>query len=126
MHERCEYNGHCNYASYGGRGISVCEEWSDFNCFYNWAIQNGYSDKLTIDRRDVNKGYSPDNCRFVTRIEQANNKRNSVYISFNGESHTYAEWERISGIGRKTIMYRIKHGWTPELALTTPAQHHYT
>ena len=76
MKNRC-YNEHSNsYKNYGGRGITVCDEWlNDFKAFYDWAITHGYRDDLTIDRKDNDKGYSPDNCRWATALEQRLNQR---------------------------------------------------
>ena len=75
MKSRCLSKTNKWYPLYGGRGITVCEEWKDFPTFYKWAIENGYSDDLTIDRIDNDKGYFPGNCRWATQHEQSMNKR---------------------------------------------------
>ena len=122
MKRRCSNPNEPAYDRYGGRGISVCEEWlQDFQSFYDWAMMNGYADDLTIDRKDNDKGYSPDNCRWATDKEQANNKRNNRLITFNGETHTIGEWASITGITSKAIERRLNRDkWDVEKALTTP------
>lgn len=80
MKSRCRNPNDTGYHVYGGRGIDVCDEWwSDFTTFYDWAMNNGYSDDLTIDRIDVDDGYYPDNCRWVTMYEQSQNRRYIPY-----------------------------------------------
>lgn len=117
--QRCENKNSEYYYRYGQRGIKMCEEWrNDFELFYNWAINNGYKESLSIDRINNNKDYCPDNCRWATRVEQANNTSRSHFIEFNGEKKTIAEWEKETGI--TGLSYRINAGWDIELALTTP------
>jgi hypothetical protein len=77
-------------------------------------MANGYQDDLTIDRIDNDKGYSPDNCRWITKKANLNNTSQNAFIELNGERHTIAEWSRITGISRKAIDYRIKAGKPPE------------
>lgn len=120
IHARCNATHGKNYDWYASRGITVCDEWSDFLTFYFWAINNGYSDDLTIDRIDVERGYEPSNCRWVDLVVQANNKRNNFLIEYNGKRQTAPQWERETGINAKTLRYRVLHGWTAEKALTTP------
>ena len=84
--------------------------------------ENGYSDELSLDRKDNNGCYCPENCHWVTQFEQANNKRNNRYIQHNGEIHTVAEWGRITGIGQGTILRRLKLGWDADKILTTPVR----
>lgn len=107
---------------YIGRGIDVCDEWKEYIVFRNWALQNGYSDKLTIDRKDNDKGYNPDNCRWVTTKENNRNKRNTVMIEYEGEKKPLIEWAEIMGINHKTVKTRIRRGWSTEKALETPVQ----
>lgn len=125
MKSRCSNPNDPDYQQYyGSRGITVCPEWlNDFQSFYEWAMSHGYSDELTIDRLDNDKGYSPENCRWATSKTQAINRnlvRNAKTITFHGESHTVREWAEITGINRVTIHSRIfKRGWDIERALTT-------
>lgn len=120
MISRCYHKKNSRYKRYGGRGISVCDAWlKDKALFFEWALSNGYSDDLTLDRKDVNGDYSPSNCRWVTQKEQQNNRSNNRIIEFNGICHTLAEWAEITGIKQATIWARLKSGWTTEKALTT-------
>lgn len=122
MKARCSNPNEINYPNYGGRGISVDSVWRDnFEEFYKWAMLNGYSDNLSIDRIDGSKDYSPQNCRWATRKEQANNTRRNFNIFFNGETHTLSEWSEIVGIRAGTIRERLKRfEWSVEDALTIP------
>ena len=117
MKERCNNPKTKNFIHYGGRGITICEEWkNNFQAFYDWAMSNGYEEHLTIDRIDVNGNYEPSNCRWATRKEQANNRRIRVdakIISFDGESHTLTEWSKITGLSYWQIYRRYKAGKTP-------------
>ena len=121
MNRRCGYEKENRYHDYGGRGITVCEEWqSSFEAFRDWAFANGYTDNLTIDRINNDFGYCPANCRWVNMKVQANNTRRNHELTCNGETHTLAQWEKITGIRQHTIGDRIRAGWSIEKALTTP------
>lgn len=123
MIDRCTNHRNPSFPRYGGRGITVCNEWlNSFQDFANWAFSNGYSDDLTIDRIDNNKGYSPDNCRWATMKEQSNNREGNRYVTINGETHTLMEWSEINHIKYMTIIMRISRGWTDEKAVSTPAR----
>ena len=95
------------YKNYSGRGITICEEWKEFMPFYNWAINNGYQDNLTIDRIDVNGNYEPKNCRWATMKEQQNNKRNNRFITYNGEKHTISEWKNIYNLSDSVVNNKL-------------------
>jgi hypothetical protein len=108
---RCNNPNASDYKYYGGRGITVCEEWNEkdgFVAFYKWAVENGYADNLTIDRIDVSKGYSPNNCRWVTQVEQARNKRNNHKVVFDGKEMCLSEVSQITKLKNTTLRERIK------------------
>lgn len=110
--QRCYYKNAACFSRYGGRGIIVCKEWrDDFATFREWALNNGYSDDLTLDRIDVNGNYEPMNCRWITMRKQQNNRSNNHTLTINGETHTLSEWGKIKGINSATISYRISKGW---------------
>ena len=95
------------YRIYGGRGITMCDDWkNDFLSFYNWAINNGHREDLSIDRIDVNGNYEPNNCRWATPKEQSNNTRRCIYVTYNNETHTITEWARFFGIDEEVIRTR--------------------
>lgn len=97
------------YATYGGRGIKVCDEWKkDFMAFYNWAVNNGYKDGLSIDRIDVNGNYEPNNCRWTTIKEQERNKRKTIYLVRNGEKDSLANWADRLNISYNLLYSRSK------------------
>ena len=106
MIQRCYNENNCGYREYGGRGIKMCREWyarNGFWAFRDWALENGYREDLTIDRIDNDKGYSPDNCRWATTREQANNKRNNIIIEIEGQKHSLTEWAEKLGIKKRRI-----------------------
>lgn len=109
MRERCENSKSDTKGLYCNRGITVCEEWHDYLNFRSWALSNGYNDGLTIDRIDNDKGYCPDNCRWSTPREQANNKRNNRIISINGTEKPISEWCREYGISVVSVYRRVRN-----------------
>ena len=116
---RCYNQNDPHFNRYGGRGITVCDEWkNDFKAFYDWAMSNGYQDDLTIDRIDNDGNYEPCNCRWVTVKEQNRNKRNVKFITYDGRTQTIPEWTKEFGLGKETIRERLKRGWSDEEALT--------
>lgn len=114
MKSRC-YNIHDpRYHRYGGRGIIICEQWlNDFNSFYDWSMHNGYSDILTIDRIDNEKGYDPDNCRWVDLKTQSRNRDSNIKITIGNATKTLMEWCEIFELDYKAIHARYtRNGYT--------------
>ena len=121
MKFRCENSGSKDYSNYGGRGIKVCEKWS--SSFEAFLLDMGERpDETSLDRIDVNGDYEPSNTRWATQERQSNNKRQNMYVEFNGEVKTATEWARQYGIGNKTLIYRLKNGWPIDRALTEKPQ----
>lgn len=119
MRCRCNNPNDSAYKHYGQRGIAVCEEWKDFNTFYN-DIGYLHKEGLWLDRIDNNKGYSKDNCKWSTKKEQARNKRNTRKVTFNDITATLAEWSEITGIKRSTLSMRFhKYKWPINRIFTT-------
>lgn len=120
MRQRCS-NPNCPaYPAYGGRGITVCKEWDDYITFKGWALQNGYSEALTLDRKNNDLGYSPENCRWATVKQQSNNTRTNHVLEHNGQKNTLSQWAEILGVSVTTLWDRLKSGWSVERTLTEP------
>ena len=114
--ERCS-----DFVNYMGRGIGVCEEWKNsFPTFRKWALENGYTKELQIDRKDNGGDYEPSNCRWVSFKTNSRNTRANLIIEAFGESKCVAEWleDERCVVCRSTIMPRLKSGWKPEFAFT--------
>lgn len=123
MNLRCYSIVNPAYPRYGGRGITICQEWlgeHGFENFAKWALSNGYADNLSIDRKDNDKGYSPNNCKWSTAKEQANNTRSTIFLTYKGETKPASEWSEITRIPQDTLTYRKRHGWTDEECIETP------
>lgn len=121
MRQRCQNENYTDFHLYGGRGIRVCEEWQQFLPFYDWAMASGYQDNLSVDRKDVNGNYEPQNCRWATAKEQANNTRKNRLVTINGKAKSIDEWCKQYGISKASVYRRVRtFGMTYEEALTVP------
>lgn len=114
MKDRCYRAKARDYARYGAKGIRVCSEWlASFDAFRDWALQNGYADNLTLDRKEVSGPYSPENCRWSTYKEQANNKSNTKYITYEGVTRTASEWADLLGVSVAAVHGHYRRTGTP-------------
>ena len=126
------FNPNCkDYKDYGACGIMICDEWANnewsglghrtkgWLMFKTWALNNGYQEGLSIDRIDNNKGYSPDNCRWVTQKIQANNRTNNRVITYKGKNQTLAQWVEELDCNYNTVYQRLLKGWPVEKAFET-------
>ena len=127
---RCYNPNNFDYPRYGGRGITMCNEWKDdFVAFHDWAIDTGYDKnaprgQCTLDRIDVNGNYCPENCRWIDIEQQQNNRRDNVLIEYNGEIKTMAQWSKYLNLSYEMIRQRIQlYGWSVERAFTEPPRH---
>lgn len=122
---RCYDPNHQAYNSYGGRGIIVCDKWkNDIEAFAQWALENGWNQKLHMDREENNGNYNPDNCRFVTAQVNMNNRRDNRILTYKEVTDTMANWARKINIPYQTFARRILSGWTVERAIETPLEIH--
>lgn len=126
MKDMCHNRNSTSYKNYGAFGITVCDEWrEDYAVFEAWARTHGYSPEMVLARIDKSKGYSPENCRWVTKTDPARFRRSRTrnMITYNGETRSLSEWARIVGMRRGTLSERLKaYGWSIEKALTTPVR----
>ena len=122
MKQRCLNTNATGFRNYGGRGITICDEWHDYASFRDWAIPHGYDPRLQLDRIDNESGYCPGNCRWVHPLVNANNRRNNVVIEHGGESLTAAQWSRRLGGNKTLVSTRLKAGWSETRAVTEPVR----
>lgn len=116
MIDRCYYPSQHAYPYYGGRGITICDRWLDFQNFYR--DMGDIPEGMTIDRVDNEGNYEPDNCHWATKTDQANNKRNNRMLTWKGKKQTMAQWAREVDINYFALRYRIDSGWSIERAFT--------
>lgn len=123
MKSRCYNTKKKEYSHYGGKGITVCDEWrDDFQAFYDWSMSHGYKDNLTIDRIDNSKGYNPKNCRWVTMKEQLNNYSKNHLVNYKGNQYTIHQLSQKINIPERTLRYRIVNNWK-EIELNLPPKY---
>ena len=126
MKTRCYNKKRKTYKNYGGRGIIICDEWlNNFDNFYNWAINNGYKDNLTIDRINVNGNYEPSNCRWVIMKEQFHNRTDNVYFIVDNKKKCLAELCEEYNMPYQTVRKRLERGKNIIEALTKPIDKKY-
>lgn len=131
MKQRCHNPNHTSFDNYGGKGVKVCQEWRDSpSAFISWALSNGYTDELTIDRVDATKGYEPSNCRWISLSENSaiphrgrtgnnGNGNTPVLIEYNGKTQSLKDWANELDIPYKTLHRRVRSlGWSTEKAFT--------
>lgn len=133
MVRRCHDPKRKDYSKYGGRGIRVCEKWrgtamaqewnmTGFLEFEAWAIKNGYKPGLTLDRICNNRGYQPNNVRWISKKQQAYNRKTNRYITIKGKTKTLEQWGKEYNIGPDVILHRLERGWDMERAITQPVR----
>lgn len=124
MRARCGRVTDPSYARYGGRGISVCEEWACVETFAGWAMGNGYDDSKTLDRINNDGNYEPSNCRWATPKEQGRNRSDNKHVVAFGETKLLCEWaeDKRCKVKPVTLKYRLRNGWPPEKAISQPSR----
>ena len=120
MRQRCLNNKCPIYHRYGARGITICPEWSDFAKFKEWCLVSGFKEGLAIERINNDLGYFPANCKWATRLEQANNTSQNMNIKYQGRTQTLSQWARELGLDKGVLLYRLRAGWPTKEAFTIP------
>jgi hypothetical protein len=121
MRKRCYDPKNKRFPDWGGRGITICEEWmSNRSSFFTWASENGYKPGLSIDRINNNGNYEPANCRFVSMEEQNSNTRKNVFLTHDGITLTVSQWARKIGVRPKALQHRIGRGWSISRIFSQP------
>ena len=125
VRSRCNNPNHKSYHTYGGAGIKMCVEWDDFSKFRDWSLANGYDENApkfacTLDRIDVSKGYSPDNCRWVDMKTQSRNTSRNIRVVYQGNSYVAKDLAEMFGLDEHTLIERLKHGLCVEDAVKLP------
>lgn len=121
MIHRCHTPTDASFYKYGAKGITVCDEWrSSIEAFISWALANGYKDDLSIDRVKWWEGYSPDNCRWATDVEQVRNRSITRTLTWNGQTKTVREWADELGLSYDALQLRFSRGWDAERIFTQP------
>ncbi|MDI6617892.1 MAG: hypothetical protein QME45_04330 [Clostridiales bacterium] len=123
MKDRCYNKNNKSYLDYGGRGIKICDEWLIPDNFFNWALNNGYSEELTIDRVNVNGNYEPNNCRWISMKRQIRNRRNTLKVEYQGKFITLGELSEKTNIPYATLHWRYKQGFSTD-RLVEPVNPH--
>jgi hypothetical protein len=122
MLQRCNNPNEPAYKDYGARGITVCKEWKDYMVFHNWAANNGYENTLTIERKNVNGNYEPNNCKWATIKEQQNNKRTCIFITFRNKTQSLNNWSIELNMSYSALIGRCRLGWSIDKMFNTPSK----
>lgn len=125
MKQRCFNETNPKYPRYGGRGITIADEWQDFHVFESWAKENGYQKELTLDRINTDGNYEPSNCRWVNQSIQQNNRNNNRIIEYEGKEYTLAELSDLYDINRATLAQRLDKGMSVKKALNKKMNFNY-
>lgn len=121
MKTRCYNPNYDKYQYYGGKGVTICDEWkTSYEAFEAWALSHGYTDKMTLERKDVNGNYYPENCCWVSWKDQANNRTSNHYITYKGKTKTLMQWCDYYGLDYARVSQRIYNGWPVKKAFFEP------